>query len=73
MKSEQPVVKLDPVERDKLKQLGMAVVETEASAVETLKGRIDDNFIKACELMLACEGRIVVTGMGKSGMRRARR
>ena len=67
MKSEQPVVKLDPVERDKLKQLGMAVVETEASAVETLKGRIDDNFIKACELMLACEGRIVVTGMGKSG------
>jgi len=49
------------------KQLGLAVIETEMAAVDALKSRIDDSFTKACELLLACEGRIVVTGMGKSG------
>ena len=49
------------------KKLGLAVIETELAAVNTLKSRIDDNFARACELMLDCEGRIVVTGMGKSG------
>jgi len=49
------------------KKLGLAVVETELASVSTLKSRIDDNFAHACELMLNCEGRIVVTGMGKSG------
>ena len=49
------------------KKLGLAVVETELASVNTLKKRIDDNFAQACELMLNCEGRIVVTGMGKSG------
>jgi len=50
-----------------IKQLGLAVIETELSAIEALKSRIDESFIKACELMLGCEGRVVVTGMGKSG------
>ena len=49
------------------KTLGLAVIETELAAVSELKQRIDDSFAHACELMLACEGRIVVTGMGKSG------
>ena len=49
------------------KKLGLAVIETELAAVNTLKSRIDDNFARACKLMLDCEGRIVVTGMGKSG------
>ena len=49
------------------KKLGLAVVETELASVSALKHRIDDSFARACELMLDCEGRIVVTGMGKSG------
>jgi arabinose-5-phosphate isomerase len=49
------------------KKLGLAVIETELASVNTLKSRIDDSFAHACELMLDCEGRIVVTGMGKSG------
>jgi arabinose-5-phosphate isomerase len=49
------------------KRLGLAVIETEMAAVDALKSRINDSFNKACELLLACEGRIVVTGMGKSG------
>ena len=49
------------------KKLGLAVVETELASVNALKHRIDDSFARACEVMLGCEGRIVVTGMGKSG------
>ncbi len=49
------------------KKLGLAVIETELASVNALKGRIDDSFARACELLLNCEGRIVVTGMGKSG------
>lgn len=47
--------------------LGLAVIETEAQAVFELAQRIDERFEHACELLLACKGRIVVTGMGKSG------
>ena len=49
------------------KKLGLAVIETELASVNALKSRVDDGFATACELMLKCEGRIVVTGMGKSG------
>ena len=49
------------------KKLGLAVIDTELASVSALKDRIDDSFVRACELMLRCEGRIVVTGMGKSG------
>lgn len=54
-------------ESDKLCQLAQAVIEIEANAVANLASRIDDNFVKACQLILACSGRIVVMGMGKSG------
>lgn len=54
-------------DRKKLQQLGRAVLETEAEAILALKGRVDAAFVSACEYMLHCEGRIVVTGMGKSG------
>lgn len=48
-------------------ELGMAVVENEARAVMALTDRIGEDFETACKLLLACTGRIVVTGMGKSG------
>ncbi len=48
-------------------QLGIAVLKTEAEAINALIGRIDHKFHDACEMILACKGRIVVTGMGKSG------
>lgn len=47
--------------------LGLAVIHTEAQAVDALRSRIDDAFNHACQLLLACKGRVVVTGMGKSG------
>jgi arabinose-5-phosphate isomerase len=39
----------------------------EAEAVEALLGRLDDRFAAACRVCLECQGRVVVTGMGKSG------
>jgi arabinose-5-phosphate isomerase len=48
-------------------KLGLAVIETEAQAVFELTHRINEHFEAACELLLSCKGRIVVTGMGKSG------
>jgi arabinose-5-phosphate isomerase len=52
---------------EKFCELGRTVIETEAKAVAELAHRIDENFAEACRLLLACEGRIVVIGMGKSG------
>ncbi|MGK4343938.1 KpsF/GutQ family sugar-phosphate isomerase [Ectopseudomonas oleovorans] len=42
-------------------------IRLELEAVQELLPRIDANFIKACELILSCKGRVVVVGMGKSG------
>jgi len=53
--------------REKLQQLGLAVIQTERAALQELESRIDEQFVHACELILECQGRIVVTGMGKSG------
>ena len=48
-------------------QSARRTIALEAEAVRLLEGRIDDAFTRACELMLSCSGRVIVTGMGKSG------
>jgi arabinose-5-phosphate isomerase len=55
------------IDQQRLVELGRAVLETEAEAITALEQRLDENFVNACRHMLHCEGRIVVTGMGKSG------
>ncbi|MGH8504057.1 MAG: KpsF/GutQ family sugar-phosphate isomerase [Gammaproteobacteria bacterium] len=55
------------IDASQIRALARAVIDTEAAAVTALGARIDDLFIRACEYLLACEGRIVVMGMGKSG------
>jgi arabinose-5-phosphate isomerase len=47
---------------------GRRVVEIERRAIERLKERIDESFARAVEAILRCNGRVVVTGMGKSGI-----
>jgi arabinose-5-phosphate isomerase len=44
------------------------VLQIEAEAVLALQSRIDDTFVQAVEILLACQGKVVVTGMGKSGL-----
>ena len=46
---------------------GRRVIETEQDAVAGLQDRLDLGFPRACRLILECGGRVVVTGMGKSG------
>ncbi len=43
-------------------------IKTEIAALALLTEQIDDRFGQACEIILACKGRVVVTGMGKSGL-----
>ena len=42
-------------------------LEIEARAVQALGARLDGHFAQACRVCLACQGRVVVTGIGKSG------
>ena len=43
------------------------VISLEASAIKALAPRVNGDFSAACEMMLACTGRVVLSGMGKSG------
>lgn len=46
----------------------LRTIEIEHRAIGELLTRMDQQFVHACELLLACKGRIVVIGMGKSGL-----
>ncbi|MFT5395702.1 MAG: arabinose-5-phosphate isomerase [Gammaproteobacteria bacterium] len=58
---------MNDISPDKFIALGKAVIETEQKALTELIDRIDDKFVAACNILLQCEGRVVVIGMGKSG------
>jgi len=48
-------------------KIAQRTFKLEIDALNTLVTKLDDQFEKACELILACKGRVIVTGMGKSG------
>ncbi len=50
-----------------IRQTAIDVITLEAKAVNDLLVKIDKNFVVACHIIAACKGRVVVTGMGKSG------
>ncbi len=47
--------------------LGLKAISTEQHALQLLKDELDDRFVQACQTILACQRRVVITGMGKSG------
>ncbi|MDX1705198.1 KpsF/GutQ family sugar-phosphate isomerase [Pseudidiomarina sp.] len=49
------------------RSLGQQVIEVEAAAIIGLQRYVDEHFERACEMLLACSGRVIVIGMGKSG------
>jgi arabinose-5-phosphate isomerase len=57
-----------PSPGDDLLKLARHVLEVEAEAVRALVERLDGGFLRAVELVERCRGRVVVTGMGKSGL-----
>jgi arabinose-5-phosphate isomerase len=48
--------------------LARRVLETEAAAIRELAGRLDERFTRAVALLRDCRGRVILTGMGKSGI-----
>ncbi len=56
-----------PVPAEHLLALARQVLDIEADALHLMSNRLDARFADAVQLILACRGRVVVTGMGKSG------
>jgi arabinose-5-phosphate isomerase len=57
----------DAAESQRLVEMGREALRIEARAVAALEGRLGADFERACRMLLACTGRVVVSGMGKSG------
>ncbi|HTW37252.1 MAG TPA: KpsF/GutQ family sugar-phosphate isomerase [Steroidobacteraceae bacterium] len=57
----------DPLDSRTLLAAARRALAIEAQAVSALEARLDERFVAACRICLACAGRVVVTGIGKSG------
>lgn len=57
-----------PLQTAEILALGQRVLETEAQAILGLVGRLDGRFVEAVTLLAGCRGRVITTGMGKSGI-----
>lgn len=44
------------------------VIDVEIEALKSLKHEVGESFTRACQTILACQGRLIITGMGKSGL-----
>ncbi|RDI97664.1 KpsF/GutQ family sugar-phosphate isomerase [Dyella solisilvae] len=55
------------LDADAIVQSARTVIATEAAAIRALEPRVGPEFVEACRLIMGCAGRVVVTGMGKSG------
>jgi len=54
--------------KDEIIRIGKEVLNIEADAVKTLASSLDENFFKAVNLLFNSKSRVIVTGMGKSGL-----
>ncbi len=59
---------MKPMKKDRSLSVAARVLEIESQAIRTLIKRLDKNFSGAIELILGATGKVVVTGMGKSGI-----
>ncbi len=60
-------VTVQTIERSELTTLAREILAQEAQAIQAMAERLGDEFAQAVDLVLACQGRVVTTGMGKSG------
>ena len=56
------------MKREEVAERGRRVLHLEQEALAALEKRIGDDFVRAVELMHACTGRLIVCGVGKSGL-----
>lgn len=63
-----PVPRVRPLSSFEQLRLGRDILQAEAQALTDVAGRLGSDFLAAVELLLACHGHVVVTGMGKAGL-----
>src|SRR5210317_138129 len=51
-----------------IKEQAIEVLETEAAGILEIAGKLDDSFTRVIDLVLASRGRVIVSGIGKSGL-----
>lgn len=56
------------MEKKEIIEQARKILKIEADAINALIDRIDDNLVRAVDIIYSCTGRVVVTGMGKSGL-----
>ncbi len=56
------------MDRERIVKRGREVLEIEAKGILALTDRLDENFVQAVEFLYNCKGKVVVTGLGKSGL-----
>lgn len=56
------------MDRERIIKKAKEVISLEIEGLQNLFESIDDNFIKAIELLMSCKGKVIVTGVGKSGI-----
>ncbi len=54
--------------KDEILNTGRQVLAVEAAAVKNLADALDDNFVRAVRLLAQAKSRVIVTGIGKSGL-----
>ena len=57
-----------PTRDSAMLQEGKRVLEIEARAVQVLIDRLDERFVQAVDVLYQCKGKVIVSGMGKSGL-----
>jgi arabinose-5-phosphate isomerase len=62
----QPILRTRP-DAETILRRGTEVIKIEAEALDRLACCLEDSFVEACQAIMDCPGRVVVTGMGKSG------
>lgn len=62
-----PLQPPDRLDVEQLERSARAVFSVEMRGISELAARINGDFTRACQVLLACRGRVVVSGMGKSG------
>ena len=54
--------------RPTILELGKQIIREEAAALTQLAARLDDEFVRAADMILACQGCVIIAGMGKAGL-----
>ncbi len=55
-------------DKNELLEIGRRVLTVESNSLSHLSSMLDERFVRAVELLLKCRGRVIITGMGKSGI-----